>query len=110
MSKQALLVAILTIVAAIIWIALDVVNIQPNTKLNPKINTILTPINPNFDQKLLDEISSISDTPSLYNTRPSQSPIATPQASTSTQPSTPPLPSLPPPVLNTPAPSPNITN
>lgn len=58
-AKQFAIIVVITFIVGIIWLVSDIIfNTKASIPDNPKINTLLEPINPNFNPrvlKLIDE-------------------------------------------------------
>jgi hypothetical protein len=106
MNKEALIFSIFTFVAVVSWIFFDITHTQPSVPVNPKLNLLLEPVNPSFDQNLLNQIKQI---PQLKENAPASTPRPSPINTQSNIPpinTTPPLSSTAPLPSNPPAPSP----
>jgi hypothetical protein len=86
-NRQFVIVIVITFIVIIIWIIADILHTQPSVEINPKLTTLLTPINPNFDQKVVAQIKEITPVNELElektslprsSSTPSASPIITP--------------------------------
>lgn len=55
-NRQFVFLIACTFVVVIIWIIADILHTRPSVPPNPQLTTILAPINPNFDQKVLDQV------------------------------------------------------
>lgn len=95
-GKQFATILIITFIVGIIWLVSDILfNVKPSIPENPKLNTLLQPINPNFDPRILQTIdeevidSNSIPRPTTVKTTPlpaSPSPIASPRPSASQSP------------------------
>ena len=65
-NKQFVFMIGFTFIVVIVWIIADVLHTRPSVPPNPHLTTILEPINPNFDQKALDEVKD-TDTLNQYS-------------------------------------------
>jgi hypothetical protein len=59
-GRQLIIVVVVTFVVIVIWIVADILHTRPSIPLNPKLETLLSPINPNFDQKVISQIKEIT--------------------------------------------------
>lgn len=55
-SKQLLYVVIFTFVVAIIWVASNITHAQRDVQIPPETKQLMEPVNPNFDQEVLNEL------------------------------------------------------
>jgi cell division protein FtsN len=60
MNKQFVAVVVITFIVIIVWIIADILHTKPSVPLNPKLDTLLTPISPNFDQKVISQIKEVT--------------------------------------------------
>jgi hypothetical protein len=67
-NKQFVLVTIVTFIVIVIWIIADVLHTQPSVQVDPKLTTLLTPISPNFDQKVISQIKEVTPVEDLTPT------------------------------------------
>lgn len=96
-NRQFVIVVVITFIVIVIWIIADIIHTQPSVEINPKLTTLLTPINPNFDQKVVAQIKEISPVTELEpeinsNNRVSTSPTPTPASSSALIPNQTPIP------------------
>jgi hypothetical protein len=92
-NRQFLIVIIVTFVIIIIWIIADIIHTRPSIEVNPKLSTLLSPLNPNFDSKVIDQIKEVTPVEELTisstgknrfsnnstrSAQPTVSPVATP--------------------------------
>lgn len=63
-GKQFAIVVSITFIVGMIWLISDIIfNTKPSIPLNPKLETILQPVNPNFNSRVLEIIDTeVSDT------------------------------------------------
>ncbi len=54
-GKQFLYVAIATFITVIVWVATDLLHSRDQIQPNPEVQQLLGPLDPNFDQKAIDE-------------------------------------------------------
>ncbi len=103
-GKQFATILVITFIVGIIWLVSDILfNVKPSIPENPKLNTLLQPINPNFDPRVLQTIDeevvepdsvprpSTRATPIPASPSPTALPVGSPRISPS--PSTSPRPS-----------------
>lgn len=58
-GKQFAIVVSITFFVGMIWLISDIIfNTKPSIPLNPKLETILQPINPNFNSRVLEIIDT----------------------------------------------------
>lgn len=55
-SKQLLYVVIFTFIVAIIWVASNITHAQRDVQIPPETKQLMEPVNPNFDQEVLNEL------------------------------------------------------
>lgn len=56
-SKQFATIVVITFIVGIIWLVSDIIfNTKASIPDNPKLNTLLQPINPNFNPRILNLI------------------------------------------------------
>jgi len=58
-QRQFVAVLIITFLVVVIWIVSDIIHARPSETLNPKVKTLLDPINPNFDKAILDQVKNV---------------------------------------------------
>lgn len=58
-NRQFVVVIIITFIVIVIWIVADILHTKPSVEVNPKLTTLLTPINPNFDPKVISQIKEV---------------------------------------------------
>ena len=94
------LVLLFTFFVIVIWVTSDVILVRPNLPDDPKIQTLIEPLNPAFDAQALELVANTrpDTTTPLATPRPSPTPIATPEPSASVRPT--------PTAIPTPTPSP----
>ena len=56
--KEFVVVLVLTFIVIIIWIITDIIHTRPSVEVDPKVQNIIEPISPDFDQETLKQISS----------------------------------------------------
>lgn len=79
MNKQFVIVVIITFIVIIVWIIADIIHTKPSVPLNPKLEVLLAPISPNFDQKIISQIKEVTPVEEI---EVPQQPQPTPSAST----------------------------
>lgn len=79
-NRQFVIIVIITFVVVAIWIVADILHTKPSVPVNPKLNSLLTPISPNFDQKVISQIKDVIPMDEMQPEiiTPSPTPIATP--------------------------------
>lgn len=55
-GKQFLYIVIATFLTIIIWVVLDIVHARSKVQTQPEIQKLLEPVNPYFDQEVMDEL------------------------------------------------------
>lgn len=55
-KNQFIFVLITTFIVTVFWIVADIIHTQPSVPVNPKVETLLDPVNPNFDKSILEKI------------------------------------------------------
>jgi len=87
------LVLLFTFFVIVVWVTSDIILVKPNTPDDPKIQTMIEPLNPTFDQETMQLINNRTlSTPIRPTPRPTTT-TATPALSSPT-PSTSPQPSV----------------
>lgn len=106
-GKQFATLIVITFIVAMIWLISDIIfNTKASIPVSPKLESLLSPLNPTFNNRVLDEIDQEVIDPNL--TQPARTNLATRSAQVTPSP----LPSvtptqLPSPTI-TPSPSPNL--
>lgn len=91
---ELVLVLLFTFFVIVVWVTSDVILVSPNTPDDPKIQTMLEPLNPSFDQETLTQISSRNlSTPIRPTPRPTTGAIPASQPNSTSQPTISPSPS-----------------
>lgn len=88
-SKQFATIVVITFIVGIIWLISDIIfNTKASIPDNPQLNTLLEPINPNFNSRVLEVIAE--EVPSTDTIPTSQGSAAlTPVTETAIQTATP---------------------
>lgn len=83
-GKQFATILMITFIVGIIWLVSDILfNTKPSVPVNPKLDSLLQPINPNFNPRVLEIIrNEVPDTASI----PEPTPVTTPKPSSVTSP------------------------
>lgn len=55
-GKRFLYIVIATFITIIIWVATDVYHSRLNVQTKPEIKELLEPVNPNFDQQIINDL------------------------------------------------------
>jgi hypothetical protein len=94
-GKQFATILVITFIVGLIWLVSDILfNVKPSVPVNPQLNTLLQPINPNFDPRVLEMIENEVVTPDLRSLPSRQpAPSVSPQPSPSPRSTTSPSPS-----------------
>lgn len=53
-GKQFLYIIMATFITVVIWVTLDIIHSRSEVQIAPEINQILEPVNPNFDQEIIN--------------------------------------------------------
>jgi hypothetical protein len=78
--KEFIAVFVITCFVLLVWLISEIVHTRPSNPIDPKIQQLLDPITPNFDQKTLQQVSQVRHLePSVENESPLNS---TPSATT----------------------------
>jgi len=85
-NKQFLIVISITFIVIIIWIIADILHTKPSVEVNPKLSTLLAPIDPNFDPKVISQIKEITPVSELKTEQFQPTFSSTKLSSTSGQP------------------------
>lgn len=64
-KKQFIFVLICTFIVVVIWVIADLIHTKPSVPLNPKLETLLDQINPQFDQAVLEQVKNGPSTNSV---------------------------------------------
>lgn len=59
-NRQFVIVVIITFIVIVIWMVADIWHTKPSVEVNPKMATLLTPIDPTFDQKIISQIKEVT--------------------------------------------------
>lgn len=89
-GKQFATIVTITFIVGMLWLVFDIIfNTKPSIPVSPQLETLLKPINPNFNPRVLDvidkEVLDRSLTESLSRNLPPAIPTNTPQSEISTQ-------------------------
>lgn len=57
--KEVVIIAIITFIVVVAWIATSVIGTRSSAPVNPKINQVIEPIDPTFDQSTIDKIKKL---------------------------------------------------
>jgi hypothetical protein len=57
--KEFIAVFVITCFVILVWLIAEIVHTQPSNPIDPKIQQLLDPLNPNFDQKTLQQVSQV---------------------------------------------------
>jgi hypothetical protein len=83
-KKELVIILIITFIVIIIWVVSDIFHSKPSVPLDPKLETILEPVDPNFDQETLAKLKNISlKSPPPISTKPNPTPTPLPRPSSS---------------------------
>lgn len=55
-GKQFLYIVIATFITIVIWMTVDIIHSRANVQPIPEVRGLLEPINPNFDQEVINEL------------------------------------------------------
>lgn len=55
-SKRFLYIAIATFITVIVWVSLDILHSRSEVQVSQEVQSLLEPINPEFDQEVLNGI------------------------------------------------------
>lgn len=56
-KNQFIFVLLVTFTVIVIWIVADIIHTKPSVPVDPKLQNLLDPVNPNFDNSALNKIS-----------------------------------------------------
>lgn len=99
-GKQFAVIVVITFIVGVIWLVSDIIfNTKPSVPVKPEMETLLQPINPNFNPRVLNIIAQEVSSPN-------NQPLATPPPAAI--PSAPPLPSPRPSVAASGSPLPSL--
>lgn len=76
-KKEIVIIAIVTFIVVVLWVGVGILGSKSSVPENPNLSKLLEPINPNFDQQALDQISQIIPF-SKADARPTPTPKPTP--------------------------------
>lgn len=91
-NKQFVIVVIITFIVIVIWIVADIWHTKPSVEVNPKLTTLLEPISPTFDQKVISQIQEVTPVGEIEPDISAPRPVATISAQPVGTPSQTPLP------------------
>src|SRR5688572_25180324 len=83
---ELVLVLLFTFFVIVVWVTSDIILVRPNTPDDPKIQTMLEPLNPTFDQEAMKKISDRTFTTPI---RPTPRPVSTEVLTQPAEPETP---------------------
>jgi hypothetical protein len=81
-NRQFVFVTIVTFIVIVIWIIADILHTRPSVEVNPKLNTLLTPVNPNFNPKIIAQISEVSSVSQSNSSIPVNTSLPVPSIAT----------------------------
>lgn len=55
-GKYFLYIIIATLITVLIWFGVDIYRSQNKVRVSPEIKQLLEPVNPNFDQNLINDL------------------------------------------------------
>lgn len=55
-GKQFLYLLIATLITVLIWLGMEVIRARSKTQISPEVEQLLEPVNPNFDQNLINDL------------------------------------------------------
>lgn len=55
-GKQFLYIIIATLITVLIWFGIDIYRSKTTVQISPEIQQVLEPVNPNFDQNLINDL------------------------------------------------------
>lgn len=55
-GKQFLYIIIATLITVLIWFGVDIYLAKTTVQISPEIQQVLEPVNPNFDQNLINDL------------------------------------------------------
>ncbi|MBI2022619.1 hypothetical protein HYS97_02135 [Candidatus Daviesbacteria bacterium] len=58
-KKEFVFVVIVTCLVVLIWVIAEIIHAKPSEPIDPKIQKLLDPINPNFDQATLNQLKNL---------------------------------------------------
>lgn len=53
-KKEFLTIAIITFITIIAWVIFDILHARAAVEISPKLQNVIEPLNPNFDQEAID--------------------------------------------------------
>ncbi len=56
--KEFIIILIVTFFVIMVWIVAEIIHTKPSVEVDPKIQGLIEPINPNFDQTILDQVKN----------------------------------------------------
>lgn len=78
-KTEFVIIIIFTFIVIMAWVIADIIHTRPSVPLNPNLQSVLDPINPDFDQGAINKIKSYQPNQVI----PENNPPVTPQATTS---------------------------
>ncbi len=91
-SRQFAIIAGITFFVGMVWLFADIIfNTKASIQISPKLQTLLEPVNPNFNSRVLEiidketlDITAITVSEPIPSAEPSEVPIPTPTPVTET--------------------------
>ena len=77
--KEVVIIAVITFIVVVAWIATSVLGTKSSAPVNPKINEVIEPIDPTFDQTTIDRIKNLGAAPTPTPRTATRSAAVTPQ-------------------------------
>lgn len=88
-GKQFATILTITFIVGMVWLISDIIfNTKPSIPANPQLETLLKPINPNYDSRVLEVIDQEVINPGLVQSASGNSPQASSKSAAQTEIST----------------------
>lgn len=76
--KEFVIILIITFLVIMVWIVAEIIHSKPSVSTDSKLQGLLDPVDPNFDQSILEKIRNIGQ--SVKPVNPPQQPTSTSSA------------------------------
>lgn len=57
--KEFIIVLVITFLVFMVWVIAEIIHAKPSIPIDPKIQALLTPVDPNLDKATLDKVGQI---------------------------------------------------
>jgi hypothetical protein len=77
--KEFIIILTITFIVLVSWIVFNILHDKSSEPIDPNLQSVLEPVNPNFDQEILDKLKNISlKAPPTIQTKPVPTPTPAP--------------------------------